>query len=796
MLATCIISGATQRRLKFPAVPFCAQETETVLEPNVRAQHGDTAADGAESEHGIGFMVAINKSGDFTSEAASKRLALLLSLTEMPSGELSERELLMYLDHYLPQESDLSRCAVGGLLSHMQRSEARLSLLALRRHPLKQTVHVSPETLLSLNVFEDHAHPSAHGGRAREGFSLWQLMNKTRSKPGERLLRSWFARPSRDPELLHERLATVELFSHGLDSALPQLHSLIARVKDVCKLQRSFDRGGLLLCDYTNALSTATCAVKMRELLESAEVPTELAIMRRVVATIGIEHTQLANMLMGVIDFEASRQRKNVSAKHICVRSGVHPELDDLRAKYTEMERLLSLVAQRELDALRPFLRRNELQATDGKEKELYVIYVPQFGFLLQMPTPRVLPADESGLNARFEAAGLQFQFDEAGETYYKTALCKGLDNEYGDIGCRMKDYEAHLMRHLEKRLMQLLPALEAAQSVLAELDCYMALALCAREFGFSKPRLHDGIGVSIQQGWHPLLRQLVPQLVPNDCTLGSESAGSASVDVATKRLLFLTGPNSSGKTVYLRTVALIVFIAHIGSFVPAESAVIGLTDAIYTRMLCRESVVSNASAFMVDLSQMAQMMRNATRRSLCLVDEFGKGTSAQDGICLLYACLRHFLDRGDACPNVLACTHYTELLEVPTLIEHRSTMVCSMQVMIQEKDEDDDSLHTVVFLYRVALGRSPESFGWHCAVQAQMPAEIVQRARHISRCQIEGVPILPIGSGDPTQDKERLQRELVDAFLAFDLDNASSLTFFAENEAKLQTLSACRTAA
>ena len=431
MLATCIISGATQRRLKFPAVPFCAQETETVLEPNVRAQHGDTAADGAESEHGIGFMVAINKSGDFTSEAASKRLALLLSLTEMPSGELSERELLMYLDHYLPQESDLSRCAVGGLLSHMQRSEARLSVLALRRHPLKQTVHVSPETLLSLNVFEDRAHPSAHGGRAREGFSLWQLMNKTRSKPGERLLRSWFARPSRDPELLHERLATVELFSHGLDSALPQLHSLIARVKDVCKLQRSFDRGGLLLCDYTNALSTATCAVKMRELLESAEVPTELAIMRRVVATIGIEHTQLANML-----------------------------------------------------------------------------------------------------------------------------------------------------------------------------------------------------------------------------------------------------------------------------------------------------------------------------------------------------------------------------LEVPTLIEHRSTMVCSMQVMIQEKDEDDDSLHTVVFLYRVALGRSPESFGWHCAVQAQMPAEIVQRARHISRCQIEGVPILPIGSDDPTQDKERLQRELVDAFLAFDLDNASSLTFFAENEAKLQTLSACRTAA
>lgn len=163
------------------------------------------------------------------------------------------------------------------------------------------------------------------------------------------------------------------------------------------------------------------------------------------------------------------------------------------------------------------------------------------------------------------------------------------------------------------------------------------------------------------------------PNQVPNPCSL---NAGRDSMS----RMVLLTGPNASGKTVYLRMVGLVTFLAHIGSFVPAEAATIGLTDAIYTRMVSSESITSNASAFMVDLTQMASMMRQSTGRSLCLVDEFGKGTNAQDGICHLYACLRHFLDRGEACPRLLACTHFTELLEVPELTRQPGLSLWTMQ--------------------------------------------------------------------------------------------------------------------
>ena len=139
------------------------------------------------------------------------------------------------------------------------------------------------------------------------------------------------------------------------------------------------------------------------------------------------------------------------------------------------------------------------------------------------------------------------------------------------------------------------------------------------------------------------------PAPVPNDCDIGS----------ADERLMLLTGPNGSGKTVYLRTVALIVYLAHVGSYVPAEAASVSKTDAIHTRMHSKESAAVNQSAFMLDLSQMANVFKHSTCRSLCLIDEFGKGTNVQDGISLLYASLTELLHRGADCPRVLACTSF-----------------------------------------------------------------------------------------------------------------------------------------
>ena len=324
-------------------------------------------------------------------------------------------------------------------------------------------------------------------------------------------------------------------------------------------------------------------------------------------------------------------------------------------------------------------------------------------------------------------------------QVYFKTQECERLDDEYGDIASAIKDQEAKLIRDLESEMLHELPALKRAQHALAELDCLLALAASARDLGLTRPEITDDGATRIKQGWHPLLRQRVPQLVPNDCELG----GSGSPG----RLMLLTGPNASGKTVYLRTVALITYLAHVGSFVPAEAAVIARADAIHTRMHSRESAAVNASAFMLDLSQMAAMLRHATPRSLCLIDEFGKGTNAQDGISLLYACLQHFLERGDACPKTLACTHYTELLEVPGFRSSRNLVLWTMEVMLQPKEEADDTLDEVVFLHRARPGEFGDSFGWHCAASADLPPSVIERARAISHARAGGLPVFAIDS-------------------------------------------------
>ena len=330
--------------------------------------------------------------------------------------------------------------------------------------------------------------------------------------------------------------------------------------------------------------------------------------------------------------------------------------------------------------------------------------------------------------------------------------------------------------------------------------------------------------------------------LVPNDCEIGS----------ASERLMLLTGPNASGKTVYLRTVAMIVYLAHVGSYVPAESATVARTDAIHTRMHSKESAAVNHSAFMLDLSQMASIFKHATARTLCLIDEFGKGTNAQDGISLLYASLADLLSRGDNCPRVLACTHFTELLEIPGFREQAGLSLWTMQVLLKDTrqpgaggaaDVDMEPIPTggtsgeidalsglddwrrlreadeaeeeeaaaasdwhgdriaplsaaldeeVVFLYKAIRGACTDSFGSHCAAACNMPPTVIARARHVSRCRMEGLPIERYDvDTDAAATTEKNLASLVDCFLQYDFATGSAADFFGAVEGLTAQLAA-----
>ena len=199
---------------------------------------------------------------------------------------MSEKEVLIYLEHMCPREQELARKAIAGLLSYLQRCGEELGealcVTSLRRFSLESQLYMSPECFLSLGIFAEEHHHSAHGGRSKDGFCLWSLMNRTKSKPGERTLRQWFARPTQDLATLRERHGFIACLASTQNSQLlPALHAVVGKVKDITKLDASLSRGGLLLSDFNAVMLTSSSAVKAKELLLAAEVPTDLPAIAR-----------------------------------------------------------------------------------------------------------------------------------------------------------------------------------------------------------------------------------------------------------------------------------------------------------------------------------------------------------------------------------------------------------------------------------------------------------------------------------------------------------------------------------
>lgn len=301
-----------------------------------------------------------------------------------------------------------------------------------------------------------------------------------------------------------------------------------------------------------------------------------------------------------------------------------------------------------------------------------------------------------------------------------------------------MTDKEIEILHELGVRVLEFESSLTTASDLCGEFDSILALALGASKYKWTCPKMAASNIIDIRGGRHPLQELVVPIFVPNDCCLmgGSDADGyqddsqSSDAPIQVPSMLVLTGPNHSGKSVYIKQVALIVFLAHIGSFVPAEEATIGLTDRLLTRIATRESVSRNESAFAIDLRQAAFSINFATPRSLILIDEFGKGTNAMDGAGLITGLLDHFLSLGEGRPKVLAATHFHEIFENNFLQSHAYLTLAHMEVRVDlESQEAEDQ---VTYLYHLTPGRNNSSFGSICAAINGVDKAVVERAEAI----------------------------------------------------------------
>lgn len=265
-----------------------------------------------------------------------------------------------------------------------------------------------------------------------------------------------------------------------------------------------------------------------------------------------------------------------------------------------------------------------------------------------------------------------------------------------------------------------------AAATICGEFDALLALAIGAAKYGWKAPQMTTENIINITGGRHPLQELLAPSFIPNDCFIGDDNTAPGRRVQA----LVLTGPNQSGKSVYIKQVAAIVYLAHIGSFVPADQAVIGTVDKILTRISSRESVSSTGSTFALDLKQVSHAMKYATSRSLIILDEFGNGTTADDGVGMFTAMLDYFLSSAAQSPKVLAATHFYEIFANGYLNHYSQLALARMEVKIDSRAVDAEG--RVIYLFKLVEGYSSTSLGSQCARISGIPDIITDRAEAI----------------------------------------------------------------
>ena len=295
----------------------------------------------------------------------------------------------------------------------------------------------------------------------------------------------------------------------------------------------------------------------------------------------------------------------------------------------------------------------------------------------------------------------------------FTTVRLKELEEKLLSAADKRKSLEYKLFQHLRGVLAEARPRILFMADVLAQLDYWQSLAETALRHNWARPELHAGQEMTIREGRHPVVEAIIGEasFVPNDLHMDAE-----------RRLLLITGPNMAGKSTYMRQVALIVLMAQIGSFVPAKDAHIGIVDQIFTRIGASDDLSAGQSTFMVEMTEVAEILKNATDRSLLILDEIGRGTSTFDGMSIARAVLEHCADRKKLGAKTLFATHYHELTELETTLPG----VKNFNIAVKARGED------IVFLRKIVPGGADRSYGIEVAKLAGLPDTVVRRARTV----------------------------------------------------------------
>ena len=515
------------------------------------------------------------------------------------------------------------------------------------------------------------------------GSSLLNVIDKTISPMGARLLKRWLVFPLKDVQPINERLNVVEYFFRQPDFKElieEQLHLIgdLERIISKVAVGRVSPREVV-------ALKVALQAI---EPIKAACMDADNASLNH----IG-EQLNICQSIRDRIDREIDNDPPLLINKGGVIKSGVSAELDELRQiAYSGKDYLLQI-------------QQRESELTEIPS--LKIGYNNVFGYYIEVRNTH---------KDKVPAEWIRKQTLANAERYITQEL-KEYEEKILGAEDKILALETQLYAELVQSLSEFIPAIQINANQIARLDCLLSFATAARENNYIRPVIADDDVLEICQGRHPVIEKQLPigeKYIANDVMLDSQ----------TQQIIIITGPNMAGKSALLRQTALITLLAQIGSFVPAESAHIGLVDKIFTRVGASDNISVGESTFMVEMNEAADILNNLSPRSLVLFDELGRGTSTYDGISIAWAIVEHIHEHPKAKARTLFATHYHELNEM----EKSFKRIKNYNVSVKEID------NKVIFLRKLERGGSEHSFGIHVAKMAGMPKSIVKRANDILR--------------------------------------------------------------
>lgn len=568
-------------------------------------------------------------------------------------------------------------CAVGALLEYLNETQKRTLSNINKIRVVKDNEYMH----LDVNARKNLELTESMSTKKRKG-SLLHVLDQTNTSMGGRLLRSFIEQPLQNVAKIQKRLDSVEELSFNVmlqEALCEQLRG----VHDIERLTGKISYGNITPRDCLMLLDSLKIVPEVKNLLQS--VSTQL--LQESVAKL-VDVSDVTMLLENAINPNITEMQKDANF----IKTGYNAELDELRKAGTYGRVWMSEFEQREKEKT--------------GIKNLKVGFNKVFGYYIEVTNSQLSLVPYTYVRKQTTTNSERFITQEL-----KDMETKILGSEES-----CKKLEAELFTEIKQSLASFMTEFQQIAHGLATIDALLSLAMVAVKQNYVKPRVTNGHKMEIVNGRHPVVETLLKDnaFVANDTFLDDNE----------NRTMIITGPNMGGKSTYMRQVAVIVLMAHIGSFVPAEKAEICMVDRIFTRIGASDDLAFGQSTFMVEMNEVANILNNATDKSLLILDEVGRGTSTYDGLSIAWAVMEFVSKHMKA--KTLFSTHYHELTELEGVAEG----VKNYRVMVKEFQ------NSIVFLHKIARGSANRSFGLEVAALAGLPKELLQRAKEILALQ------------------------------------------------------------